>query len=70
LFAAGLGALISTYGVPAVVTRFDLPTKIATGVLIYVVFRSRGELNRLSAAALIAAYVAYLLLRPTWFPTD
>ena len=70
LFAAGLGAAISTYDVPAVVTRFDLPVKVATGILVAAMLSTSGRVRTLGAAMLIASYVAYLFARPALFPGD
>ncbi len=70
MFAAGLGAMISTYHVPPVVTLFDLPTKIATGAVIFLSFWSKGRLSRPWAGALIVTYFAYLYARLAWFPVD
>lgn len=70
LFGAGLGALISGYTVPAVIVAYDLPVKIATGVLLYVLLRRREKLGRGGAFALLALYFGYIVLRGIWFPTD
>ena len=70
MLAAGLGAMISTYGVPAVVTLLDLPIKIATGVLIYWAFWSNGRMHRVIAWTLIVTFFAYLQVRLVWFPLD
>jgi cation:H+ antiporter len=70
MFAAGVGAVISTYDVPSVVILYDLPVKMATGALIGWIFWSREWMPRRHAWALIAAYVAYLQLRVLWFPLD
>jgi cation:H+ antiporter len=70
LFSAGLGAMISGYSVPAVIQVYDLPVKIATGVLLYVFLWRRSDLGRAEALALIALYFAYILLRGYFFPAD
>ena len=70
MLAAGLGALISTYGVPAVVTQLDLPIKVATGVLIYWAFWSKGRMHPVVAWALIVTFFAFLKVRLVWFPLD
>ncbi|MEX2648706.1 MAG: hypothetical protein WD673_06795 [Alphaproteobacteria bacterium] len=70
MLAAGLGAMISTYHVPPVVTLFDLPMKIATGAVIFLGFWSKSRLSRPWAGALIVTYFAYLYARLAWFPVD
>lgn len=70
MLAAGLGSLVSTYGVPPVVTHFDLPMKLATGALIYGAFLYKERLGRAGAGALIVLYFAYLESRFAWFPAD
>jgi cation:H+ antiporter len=69
MFAAGLGALISTYTVPRVSIVYDLPFKIATAFLIFWMLKD-GKLKKWEAAVLIALYVAYLVIRHLYFPTD
>jgi len=70
LFSAGLGAIISGYTVPNVMVIYDLPTKIATGVLLYVFLMSRRGLSRGHALILMGLYVGYALLRGVLFPAD
>lgn len=70
LLSMGLGAAISGYAVPAVTVLYDLPVKIATGLLIYLFFLRRPVLGRLQAWVLVAAYAAYLVARARWFPSD
>lgn len=70
LLGVGLGAAISGYTAPTVTVLYDLPVKVATGVLLYVFLRRRGGLGRPEALALIVAYLAYLGLRPLLFPED
>lgn len=70
LFGAGLGALISGYTVPAVIVAYDLPVKIATGVLLYLFLWRRADLSRAEAFALIGLYLGYVALRGAWFPAD
>ncbi len=69
-FALGLGALISRYTVPVVVTWYDMPVKIITAVLIYFVLRKHTTLKNRHALVLIGAYMVYLLIRQAYFPTD
>ncbi|MFZ5467166.1 MAG: sodium:calcium antiporter [Pseudomonadota bacterium] len=69
LLGVGLGAMLSGYVVPAVTVAYDLPVKITTGVLLYFLL-ARGRLGRRGAAALIAIYIAYVLLRGILFPQD
>jgi cation:H+ antiporter len=66
----GLGALISGYTAPTVTVYYDLPVKIATGVLLYLFLRRRNGLGRPEAVVLIVAYLAYLGLRLLLFPED
>lgn len=70
LLGVGLGAMISGYTAPSVTVLYDLPVKVATGVLLYAFLRRRGGLGRPQAVALIVAYLAYLGLRPLLFPED
>lgn len=70
LLGVGLGALISGYTAPTVTVYYDLPVKVATGVLLYFFLRRRNGLGRPEAVALILAYVAYVALRPLLFPED
>jgi cation:H+ antiporter len=69
LLGVGLGAALSTYAVPPVVVRFDLPFKLAVGALVLVPLAlGNGELGRRDGVALAFAYVAYVVLRFTFFP--
>jgi cation:H+ antiporter len=70
LFSMGLGAAISGYSVPAVTVLYDLPAKIATGLLIYFFFWRHAGLRGPAALLLILAYVGYLIGRGWWFPVD
>jgi cation:H+ antiporter len=70
LFGAGLGALISGYTVPAVIMVYDLPVKIATGVLLFIFLWRNENLGRYEALILIALYIGYALLRAVFFPVD
>jgi Ca2+/Na+ antiporter len=69
-FALGLGALISRYTVPAVVTWYDMPVKIVTAALIYFLLRKHSTMRNRHAIVLIATYLAYLVIRQAYFPTD
>jgi cation:H+ antiporter len=69
-FALGLGALISRYTVPAVVTWYDMPVKIITGALIYFLLLKHTTMRNRHALVLIVAYLGYLLIRQAYFPTD
>ncbi len=69
LLGVGLGAMISGYVVPEVTLAYDLPVKIATGVLLYFLL-AQGHLDRRGAVLLIVTYVGYLLLRGVLFPQD
>lgn len=69
LLGVGLGAMISGYVVPEVTLAYDLPVKIATGVLLYFLL-AQGHLDRRGAVLLIVTYAGYLLLRGVLFPQD
>lgn len=70
LLGAGLGAMISSYTVPAAVLWYDLPVKIASGVLLYVFLMRHERLRRGELLILLGSYIAYLLLRPLLYPLD
>jgi cation:H+ antiporter len=70
LLSAGLGAMISGYTVPTVIVVYDLPVKIATGVLLYLFLWRRSDLSRLEAVTLVAVYFGYILARGVFFPQD
>jgi cation:H+ antiporter len=70
LLGVGLGALISTYAVPAAVFWYDLPVKITTGAMLYVFLLRQERLGRAPLLVLLATYFAYLSLRPALFPQD
>lgn len=70
LLGAGLGAVISTYTVPAVALWYDLPVKIATGALLYAFLRKHESLRRVELLILLSTYFVYLMLRPMLFPRD
>lgn len=70
LLSAGIGAMISGYAVPTVITVYDLPVKIATGVLLYIFLLRGSRLARGEALALLGVYAAYLVTRQTLFPLD
>lgn len=70
LFGAGLGALISGYTVPAVIVTYDLPVKVATGALLYVLLWRREKLSRGGAFALLGLYFGYVAARGMLFPAD
>jgi len=69
MFAAGLGALISTYTVPRVSIIYDLPFKIITAFFIFWMLKD-GKLKKREAIALVALYIAYLIIRNIYFPVD
>jgi len=69
LLGVGLGALLSGYVVPSVILVYDLPVKIATGILLYFML-AHGRLGRKGAIALIGIYVLYVLVREILFPQD
>jgi cation:H+ antiporter len=70
LFGAGLGALISSYTVPAVIMVYDLPVKIATGALLFIFLWRHENLSHREALILLALYIGYALLRAVFFPAD
>jgi cation:H+ antiporter len=53
-----------------VVLWYDLPVKIATGVLLYAFLWRRGHLSRGAGFVLVALYFGYTLLRGALFPVD
>jgi len=68
-FGAATGAILSTYAVPDVTLELDLPVKVGTAVLLWVALLV-GPLRRWTAGALIAAYLAYAVVRVVWFSAD
>jgi cation:H+ antiporter len=68
--ALGLGALISGYTVPVVVTWYDMPVKIITAVVLYILLRKHSTMRNRHALVLIAAYLGYLIIRQLYFPVD
>jgi cation:H+ antiporter len=70
LLGAGLGAAVSTYAVPPVIVVYDLPVKIASGALLYLLLWRRPHMGRHSAVALILVYLGYLACRQLFFPSD
>jgi cation:H+ antiporter len=70
LLGVGLGAMISTYTVPAVVILYDLPVKIATAALLWMFLLRHERLRRAELLVLLATYFVYLLMRPLLFARD
>lgn len=70
LLGIGIGAMISTYTVPQVIIRYDLPVNIVTAVLLYIFLLRKEDLNRGEAATLLLCYFSYLFLRWFLFPLD
>ena len=70
LLGIGIGAMISTYTVPQVILRYDLPVNIATAILLYVFLLRKEDLNRGEAVTLLICYFSYLFLRWFLFPLD
>ncbi len=68
--AVGLGAMISGYEVPKVLTDFDLPAKIVTGILVGGLLLFRRRMGLLESALMIGCYVTYLALRVSFFSHD
>jgi cation:H+ antiporter len=70
MFALGSGAILSTYTVPGVVIMYDLPVKIFTAILIYMILRKNEVINRTGGIFLIGLYLIYIYLRNIYFPVD
>jgi cation:H+ antiporter len=49
---------------------YDLPVKIATGVLLFIFLWRNKTLARHAALILLALYVGYALLRAVFFQVD
>ena len=70
MFALGLGAMISSYQVPRPVIVFDIPVKIASGIiLMWFLWRNR-MFTRKEAMAMIGIYFVYILVRIKYFAVD
>jgi cation:H+ antiporter len=69
-FALGIGAVVSGYTVPAVVTWYDMPVKIFTAGLLYFLLRRHSTMRNRHALVLMATYIVYLIIRQSYFPTD
>lgn len=70
LLGLGTGAFISSYSIPYVVTAYDLPFKIGTGVLIYYFLYKNKDLMKWQGAILLILFAVYLLIRQAYFPVD
>ncbi len=70
LFALGLGGFISGYAVPKVVTFFDLPAMIISGLIIYYFLWKNERMTKAHAFVLIGMFALYLILRLYLFPAD
>lgn len=70
LLGIGLGAAISQYSVPQVITLYDLPVKIFTALVLYFFLLHQENLTRREALSLIAMFVAYVYARNVLFPED
>ncbi len=70
LFGIGIGALISGYAIPNVVVLYDLPVKIATAFLILFFLFTNEQLNKWESIILIILFIAYIVVRQTYFPVD
>lgn len=68
--ALGIGALISTFTVSNVIVLYDLPVKILTAVLIYLLLWRNQSLNKKEAVFLIILFFVYIFLRNVFFPAD
>lgn len=70
MFALGLGAMISSYQVPRPVIVFDIPVKIASGIiLMWFLWRNR-MFSKKEAMTMIGIYFVYILIRLKYFATD
>ncbi|MDP6138514.1 MAG: sodium:calcium antiporter [Candidatus Woesearchaeota archaeon] len=70
MLALGLGAMISSYHVPRPVIVFDIPVKIASGIiLIWFLWKNR-MFTRKEAMTMITIYFVYILVRLRYFPVD
>jgi cation:H+ antiporter len=70
LFALGSGALISTYTVPYAVIFYDLPVKIVTAILIYLMLWKGRTMKKSSGMLLIVLYLVYIYVRRIYYPVD
>jgi cation:H+ antiporter len=70
LFGIGLGAVISTYTVPTVITLYDLPIKLATAGLLYYFLMKSKRLAKSHAFVLIGLFILYIIVRQIYFPLD
>ncbi|MBU1976169.1 MAG: hypothetical protein KKG59_07235, partial [Nanoarchaeota archaeon] len=70
LLGIGLGAVISTYTVPNVITFFDLPIKIATAMLLLYFLIRHEDLKKKSASILILLFICFIILRQVLFGVD
>ncbi len=70
MFALGLGAMISSYQVPRPVIVFDIPVKIASGIiLMWFLWRNR-MFTKKEAMTMIGIYFVYILIRLKYFAVD
>ena len=70
MFALGLGAMISSYQVPRPIIVFDLPVKIASGIiLMWFLWRNR-MFTKKEAMTMIGIYFVYILVRLKYFAVD
>lgn len=70
MLAVGLGAMISSYQVPRPIIVYDVPLKIMTSILVLFFLWRNMMLTKREAISLIAVYLAYILVRLRYFPTD
>ena len=70
MFALGLGAMISSYQVPRSVIVYDIPVKIASGIiLMWFLWRNR-MFTKKEAMTMIGIYFVYILVRIKYFAVD
>jgi len=70
LLGLGLGAAISSYTIPGVLVKFDLPFKIGTAILIYIFLAKHKDISKKEGALLIGLFCIYLITRQLLFPLD
>lgn len=70
LLGIGVGAIISGYTVPDVITFFDLPLKIASSLVLFIFLWRQENLTRKEALSLILIYIGYIYARNIYFPQD
>ncbi|NLS78155.1 MAG: sodium:calcium antiporter [Chloroflexi bacterium] len=71
LLGVGLGALISTYWVPAPLLQWDLPWEILTGAILWgILWFTKGKIGRSGSYILMGMYFFYIIARVLFFAVD